>query len=395
MRRIWGLAPNVFFLGLVSLLNDFSSEMIYAVMPAFLVGILGAPPVVLGLIEGFADALSSVLKVFSGRFSDKIGKRKSLAVWGYTLSTATRLFLYLVMNFWQVFVLRAFDRIGKGLRESPRDALLVESVDRHELGKSFGYHRAMDTVGGILGPLAAVALLPILAYNYRSLFLIGFLAGAFAIIAFVFVSEVKNEPSVRVSPRISLKASLDELGREFKMLLLTMFVFGMGVMPITLMLLRAGGLGLDGRTIPLMYLVYSVSAAIFGIPFGKMSDRIGQKKILIWGFVAALCAYIILGVATTPAGIIVGFLVFGLYSAMTDGVGRALVGAIVPHEHLAAGQGFLQASIGISSLVAGVLGGFIWTSFGAPYAFACGAVLMALGLLLFIGLNRRALVRYN
>ncbi len=160
-KKIFGLRRNVFFLGLVSLFNDFSAEMMYSVMPGFLTTVLGAPPVLVGFLEGFADALASVLKIYFGWFSDKIGKRKILAVSGYAVSVSTRWFLSLVGNFWQVFILRSIDRVGKGLRDSPRDALISESVETKELGKSFGYHRAMDTIGATLGPLSAVLILPL------------------------------------------------------------------------------------------------------------------------------------------------------------------------------------------------------------------------------------------
>ncbi|MBI2075581.1 MAG: MFS transporter [Candidatus Harrisonbacteria bacterium] len=156
-NRIFGLRRNVFFLGLVSFFNDFSAEMVYAVMPAFLTTVLGAPPIFLGFMEGFVDAFASTFKIFSGWLSDKVGQRKWFAVSGYTLAVIARSFLSLVGNIWQVFSLRVVDRLGKGLRDSPRDALLSESVERVELGKSFGYHRAMDRAGAILGPIAAIS----------------------------------------------------------------------------------------------------------------------------------------------------------------------------------------------------------------------------------------------
>src|SRR3989338_3419444 len=190
-KRIFGLQKNVFFLGLVSLLNDFSAEMIQSVMPAFLTVVLGVPPVLIGFLEGFADALASILKIYFGWFSDKIGKRKILAVTGYIIAVSTRWFLALVTGFGQVFVLRAIDRVGKGLRDSPRDALISESVESRELGKSFGYHRAMDTIGATLGPLSAVFLLPLILNDYRLLFKIGFVLGILSVLTFVFVKDVK------------------------------------------------------------------------------------------------------------------------------------------------------------------------------------------------------------
>lgn len=386
MKKIFGLASNVFFLGLVSLLNDFSSEMVYSVMPAFLTVVLGAPPVFVGFVEGFSDALASFLKIFSGWFSDRIGKRKILSVIGYSISTSTRFVLSLVSNFWQVFILRAFDRVGKGLRDSPRDALLAESVEKQELGKSFGYHRAMDTVGGTLGPLAAVLLLPLFLGNYRMLFIAAFIFGILSVLTFVFVKDVPR-PKDKPLPKIPFTLSLKNFSREFKIYVLAVFLFGLGVMPISLLLLQSQTNGLNITAIPLMYFVYSLSFVIFAIPFGKLSDKIGERKVLILGFIAAMFAYFVLANFASTIGIIAGFIIFGAYSAMTDGVSRSLASKLVTQDQLASGQGFLNAAVGISSLLSGVAGGAIWTFFGPVSALTYGIAIMAIGLIVFMIYN--------
>lgn len=389
MKRIFGLVPNVFFLGLVSLFNDFSSEMIYSVMPAFLTTVLGAPAIFVGFMEGFADALASFLKIFAGWFSDRLGKRKVISVYGYSLSTATRLFLTLVTNFWQVFILRIIDRVGKGFRDSPRDALISESVPSSEVGKSFGYHRAMDSIGSVLGPLTAVVLLPLLSGNYRQLFLIGFIAGFLAVLTFLFVKDIPKiaKPTVVEPPKLSQIFSLRQFGHSFKYYIAAVFVFGLGVMPISLMVLKSQSFQLGTIGIPLMYLISSASFIVFAIPFGRLSDKIGEKKVLLLGFSMAIISYLILAGASALPSLIVGFTVFGLYSAMTDGVTRALASKLVSQDQLATGQGFLNAAIGISSLLAGVIGGAIWTFLGPTPAFLYSAVMMFIGLLTFIRLN--------
>ncbi len=385
--RIFGLQRNVFFLGLVSLFNDFSAEMVYAVMPVFLTTVLGAPPVFLGFMEGFVDAFASIFKIFSGWLSDKFGMRKRFAVSGYALAVFARSFLAVVGNVWQVFSLRVIDRLGKGLRDSPRDALLSESVEAHELGKSFGYHRAMDRAGAILGPLGAIVLLPFLGGDYRRLFLIAAGLGTLAVFTFFFVREVKTKAEIIPQVPVPFTFSLRSFPREFKLFLFATFVFGLGVMPEALMLLKAKDAGLSLASIPFVYLVYTVSFTVFAIPFGKISDRVGEKKVLIGGFFAAIISYLMLATLQTLPGIMFGFVVFGLYSAMTDGVGRALTSKMVAHAQLATGQGFLQSAVGISALLGGVIGGTLWTIFGAYAAFSYGAALMVIGLLTFLRLN--------
>jgi len=389
MTKILGLVPNVFLLGLVSLFNDLSAEMIYAVMPAFLVGVLGAPPLVLGLIEGVADAVASVLKIISGWFSDRVKKRKVISVSGYGLSILTRLGLTFVTNFFQVFAIRVVDRVGKGVRESPRDALLVESVERSDVGRSFGYLRAMDQVGGILGPAAALILLPIIAYDYRLLFLIGFLVGIFVLISFIFVREPKKSAVRDGTPRPPLSFSLKAFNKNFKHFIAAIFIFGLGAMPISLILLKAQDTSPTGLHIPLMYLIYSVAFAVAAVPFGKLSDRIGERKVMAVGFFLAIVAYLILGRASSLNFIILGFVIFGLYSAMTDGVGRAIVSKLVAPSLLASGEGFLGAALGIASLLAGLAGGWIWTVFGVGTAFLYGAIMMTIGLIVFLTLNHK------
>jgi len=390
-KRIFGLRPNVFWLGLVSLLNDFSAEMMYSVMPAFLTVVFGAPPVFVGFIEGFADALASVLKIYFGWLSDKIGKRKILSVIGYAISVSTRWFLALVGNFWQVFLLRAIDRTGKGLRDSPRDALISESVESRELGKSFGYHRAMDTIGATLGPLTAVFLLPVIMNDYRLLFKISFVVGLLAIITFVFVHDIKKKVTVvpgaaeLVHPPFSF--SLREYSPQFREYILAVFMFGLGFMPIALMLLKSQEVGLNGFSMPLMYFIYNLSFVLFAIPAGKLSDRIGEKRVLALGFGAAIAAYLNLIFFSSVLAVVSGFVILGIYSAATDGIERAFTAKLVPAQKLATGQGFLNAAVGISSLLAGLVGGGIWTQFGSQMALIYGAVMMAIGLGVFIHLN--------
>ncbi len=393
-KKIIGLTPNVFWLGVVSLMNDFSGEMVYSVMPGFLTTVFGAPPILIGFLEGFADALASFLKIYFGWFSDKIKKRKILSVIGYSVSTTTRWFLAFTSNYWQVFFLRAIDRSGKGLRDSPRDALISESVEERDLGRSFGYHRAMDTAGKVLGPLSAIVILPIILNDYRLLFKIAFVFGIFAVMSFFFVkeiggrkSELKNENEVKA---LDFKKifSLKEYTPEFKMFILSIFIFGLGQMPIALTLLKSREVANGSFSIPLMYFITNLAFALFAIPAGKISDKIGERKILVLGFLAAIIGYVNLAVFKNIYFVVFGFVMLGVYSAMTDGIERALTTKLVVRERLAAGQGFLNAAVGISSLLSSLIGGWIWTSFGSAPAFAYGVFMMVVGLFSFINLNK-------
>ncbi len=382
-KRVFGLKKNVFFLGLVSLFNDFSNEMIQSVMPVFMATVLGVPPVAIGAIEGIADAVASFLRILSGWLSDRFGRRKSFAIIGYAISISVRPFYAFASSFSSIVKLRIVDRIGKGFRESPRDALLSESADHSELGKSFGYHRSMDAIGGIMGPATAVILLPFFGGSYQGVFLVAFGIGLLSLFSFFFVSETRKEP---VPAKMSFRFNTDIFreNKEFVYFLSAIFIFGMGTLPITLVLLRPLEAGAMPATIPLMYLVYSLSFVIAAIPFGRLSDKIGERFVIPFGFLMAMSAYFIFALSSSLPLIIMAFTLLGICSAATDGIERALASKLIKPELLATGQGFLHSAIGISSLLSGVLGGLIWTVFGSSYAFIYSAGFSLLGLIFFI-----------
>jgi MFS family permease len=330
--------------------------------------------------------LASILKLFSGWFSDKINRRKLPAVLGYVLSVGIRPFLAVVANFWQVFGLRLVDRVGKGFRDAPRDALISESTPKEELGKAFGYHRMMDTFGATIGPLSAFLILPFLNNDYRSLFLIAFAIGIFSILSFFFVKEVKR-PEGTTLPKFNF--SLFKENKRFTLFVAAIFIFGLGALPVPLLLLRSPEIGLGIGTVPLFYFVYSLSFVLFSMPLGKLSDRIGQRKVIIFGFFAALVAY--LGLAFSGGFIMLGlmFLVLGFYGAATDGIGRALAAKLIDPQLLATGQGFLNAATGLSALLAGVVGGALWNFLNSQAAFIYAAAASFVGLIFFLKLTQK------
>lgn len=382
-EKILGVRRNVFFLGLVSFFNDFSSEMVQSVMPVFLTTVLGAPAFAVGLIEGVADALSSIFKLVSGWLSDKIGKRKKPAVLGYSLSAFTRLFLVFVASFWQVLALRVVDRIGKGVRNSPRDALLVESSPKEELGKSFNFHRMMDTLGATLGPLLGFFIIFNLKDGYRTLFLTAFFLGLLAVGSFIFVKESPIKNRTTEKRKIKLDWAIFREHRKFIFIVGSLFVLGLGALPVGLVLLKAKEIGTIGN-VPLMYFVYSLTFVVVAMPIGKLSDKIGEKSVIAGGFLLAALSYIGLAFANGILPLILFFAVLGIYSACTDGIQRVLAAKYFHGGLVATGQGFLNMALGFSSLGAGIVGGLLWTFGGSFSALIYAAIASFVGLTLFV-----------
>ena len=384
IRKYFGVSRNVFFLGVVSMLNDFSNEMIQTIMPVFLTTALGVPVFVVGVIDGVTDAIASIFKIISGWISDKLKIRKKFAVVGYMLSVSTRPFFILVSNYWHVLFLRSIDRVGKGMRDAPRDALISESVDSSALGKSFGFHRMMDTMGGLLAPLAVFILLPIFYGSYQMIFLISFGVGALSVITFVFVEE-KSHDGEQASPNAP-KFNFSSLknNRRFSLFLFSLFIFGLGTLPVSLLLLRAPSIGISVKYVSLFYFIYYVSFLLAAFPLGRLADSFGKRRTITIGFIAALVSYIAFMFVETFFGLVIAFVLFGIYSAATDGVERALAARLTDEHSLATGQGMLNAAVGLSSLLAGSVGGLLWTYISPQATFVYASTLSFVGIVLFI-----------
>ncbi len=381
--KILGLPRNIFLLGIVSMVNDLSSQMVQSVMPVFITQVLGAPVVVVGIIEGVADAVASILKIVFGWISDQLNRRKLFAVTGYVLSLVTRPLLTLVTGWGQVFSLRVIDRVGKGMRDAPRDALIGESTSPETISRSFGYHRMMDAIGGTAGPLIAFAFLPLVYYSYHSIFLIAFVLGLFAVFMFLFVKEVRR-PETIAAPKFDL--SLLRNNRRFVVFLISVFVFGLGALPLPLIVLRAPEVGLGAASATFFYFVSYFAFVLASIPFGQFADSFGKRKIVSIGFMFALAAYALLITANGFWSLLIPFIFIGFFNGATDGIQRAMVARLVGPEIRATGQGFLNASIGISALLAGVIGGGLWTYVSSQAAFVYAATMSFAGLVLFLTL---------
>jgi MFS family permease len=386
-KRILGFPKNIFFLGFTSLFNDFSSEMVVSVFPAFFISVLKAGAASLGIVDGIAEAASNFFKIYSGNLSDRFQKRKPLIVAGYVLAVATRPFYVFVSTVFGALGLRFTDRIGKGLRDSPRDAVISLSTPKEELGRSFGYHRAMDTTGSILGPLVAYFLLRAFPLHFNTVFLTSFGIGVFAVLTLFFVSDV----AISVVPkRQSIRASFGKFSQQFKIYALAAFVLGVGSVPVVVALLKTQSLHLMIADIPLFYMIYSVSYALFSLPAGKLSDRIGARSVITIGCLLLLASYAIMNDATSGVALAIGFFVFGLFPGLTDGVQRSLAAQLSGVELRGGALGILNAANGFGALVAGIALGYLWQAHGPSAAFLAASGTIFVGLcLLFLSRGPR------
>jgi MFS family permease len=330
-----------------------------------------------------------MLRMFSGWLSDRMGKRKRLAVIGYAVSLVTRVFLIIVTGIWQVFTLRIIDRIGKGVREAPRDALISESVEDKEASRSFGFQRSLDAFGGVVGPLVALLLLPIVHVEYRTFFLIASVLGILALGAFFFVKDHVTAPGLRPQNQLRAVFSMKHFDARFRLYLTSVFMFGLGNMPIALVVLRAQANNCCDESVPQLYFVYAIASWIFSIFAARLALAVGRRNTLVIGFIIAVLSYLVLAGSSTMYVMSIGMVLLGAYSGLTDGIQRAFASKLLANHHLGAGHGLLQSAIGISSLLSGTVGGLVWTALGSTAAFFGGAGLMTLGLVIFLLVDYR------
>ncbi|MFA5954493.1 MAG: MFS transporter [Patescibacteria group bacterium] len=379
-KRIFGLPKNIFFLGLTSFFNDFSSEMVFSVFPAFFTSVLKAGAGALGLVDGIAEGLSNLFKIYSGALSDKFQNRKQLIVIGYTLSVLTRPFYVLTSVVSGALGLRVLDRVGKGLRDAPRDAIISLSSPKEELGRSFGYHRTMDTLGAILGPLVAYFILKNYPLRFSAVFTTAFFVGIIAIGTLFFISDI----ALRTSSRpVSITDVFKKIPPKFKIFLFSIFVLSLGSIPIAILLLKTQSIGLMIADIPLFYMVYNLSYAGFSITAGRVSDKVGAKAVIFVGYAILLVSYLFLYEANTAWVLVASFFILGLFPALTDGVQRSLAAQLTTEELRGGALGLLNAAVGIGALFAGVGGGYLWQVYGSGFAFFAAGVAIVIGLFLF------------
>lgn len=367
-----GIGRNVAALGLVSLFTDAGSEMIYPLLPVFLTATLGLGTASIGLIEGIAESTASLLRLASGWLSDRIGRRKALVLVGYGLSSLTRPLIGLAGAGWHVLLLRFSDRLGKGIRGAPRDALIAAVTPEAYRGKAYGFHRAMDHLGAAIGPLLATGLLVAFAVDYRTLFLLAGIPGFLAVATVLFaVRDVRPAPAARVAGGPApARAPLD---RRVLSLLGCITLFTLGNSSDAFLLLRARDVGLRVEWLPILWFVHHVVKTLAAMPGGAWSDRIGRPRVILIGWCLYALTYV--GMAAASAGwhIWALFVVYGVYFALTEGAERALVADLAPPEARGTAFGAYYLAVGIGALPASLLTGFLWQARGPAAAFGTGA----------------------
>ena len=387
------LGRNVYALGLVSFFTDVSSEMIYPLLPVFLTSVLGASASFIGAIEGLAETTAALLKLASGWWSDRVHRRKPLVVVGYTIASAMRPLIALAQSATQVLLIRVSDRVGKGLRNSPRDALIADSVDPSIRGRAFGFHRGADNFGAVLGSLLAFGVLRLWHVPLRTVFWLAAIPGVIAVLVVVFgVQEVRRGDTTTASESTKAVPKLREpLGQRFWTVLAIIFVFTLGNSTDAFLLLRANQLGVPVAFAPVLWAVLHVVKTASNVPGGALSDRIGRKPTLVAGWVIYAIVYFAFARASATWHAWALFAMYGLYFGLTEGSERALVSDIVPANRRGVAYGWYYLAVGVGAFPASLIFGELWDVRGSSFAFVIGAslALAAAIAIAFVPVKRR------
>jgi MFS family permease len=377
------LPRTVIALGAVSLLTDLSSEMIYPLLPVFLSTALGAGPLAIGAIEGAAESVAALLKLASGWWSDRLPRRKPLVIAGYGIASLVRPLIGLAQSVGQVLAIRLADRVGKGIRGAPRDALIADAVDATQRGRAYGFHRAADHAGAVAGPIVAFALLTWGGVSLRTVFLLAAMPAAAAMI--VLIAGVRESAREPVPATDKTKLDRTGLSRRFWAYLGVLLVFTLGNSTDALLILRANELGVSAAVIPILWAVLHVVKSVSSTPGGVLSDRLGRRPLIVGGWLVYAAVYLGFAYASETWHAWGLFITYGLYFGMTEGVEKALVADLVPARLRGAAFGWYNLTIGLAALPASLLFGGLWQLYGATAAFLTGAglaLVAAMGLTL-------------
>lgn len=395
-RRTSFLTANVIALSIVSLLADLSTEMLQPVLPLFLVASLGASYSIVGLIEGSSDSISSIVKVLSGWYSDKYDRRKPFVVMGYAPTAFLKPILYFAQTPFQVLAIRIPERIGKGFRGAPRDALIAESVDKKNLGKAFGVHRASDTLGAVIGSFLGFVFLVTISGSqsdtYRIIFLISAVPAIISVIvAQVFVKEkallsktVANERSL-IKTKGTLLHGIKSFDKNLRLFILVSSIFAFANFNLAFFILKANEAGVSDANILLLYTLFNVAYAAVSYPFGVISDRIGRDKVVMMGFVAFIATTIGFAIfSSSLINIVILFASLGVYMGIFEGSQKSYISEIANPSYKATALGTIATLTGIITLPSSLVAGMLWDRFGATTTFEFAAMIASIALVLFI-----------
>lgn len=391
-KKIWGVHPNVFFLGLTSFFTDVSSEMIFTLVPLFMANVLGATTALIGLVGGLSDSTEAIFKIFSGRLSDKIHRPKLLTVFGYSLATLAKPFMLLATSWGVVAAVRLGDRVGKGIRVAPRDALVADSVAAGERGRGFGLRQTMDTAGAMLGLILAAIIIYLVQgggvelslKSYRWMVLGGIIPAVLGVLVLViFVREKQRKQPASASQRTEQSTPVPKGGfnTRFKIFLVISAIFMLGNSSDFFVILRAQNLNVPLVQVVLMLVLFNIVYALSALPMGILSDRLGRKRIIIVGWSIYALIYLGFAMATSVWQSWLLFAGYGLYYGAFEGVSRALVADLVPLERRGTAYGLYNGVMSAALLPASLIAGWLWQAVSPAAPFYFGAVLAFVAML--------------
>ena len=375
------IPKGIWVLGFVSLLMDISSEMIHSLLPLFMVTTLGASALTVGLVEGAAEATALIVKVFSGVLSDYLGKRKGLALFGYALGALSKPLFAMAPGMTSVLSARLLDRVGKGIRGAPRDALVADIAPPHLRGAAFGLRQSLDTVGAFLGPLLAVALMLLWHDDFRAVFWVAVVPGLLAVALLWWGVQEPDQPAVVARRNPISRANLARLKPAYWAVVVIGAVFTLARFSEAFLVLKAHATGVPLALVPLVMVAMSAVYAASAYPFGKLSDGFSHRKLLAWGLLVLIAADLVLAMASGWPALLLGVLLWGLHMGMTQGLLAAMVAATAPADLRGTAYGFFNLISGLALLLASGLAGWLWDRFGAAFTFYAGAAFAVLALL--------------
>lgn len=377
------IPKNVFILGVVSLFNDIASEMIYPVVPIFLTTVLQAPVSIVGVIEGIAEGTASIMKFIFGYLSDRAQKRKIFVVVGYSMAALSKILIGLASSWVFVLFARFIDRTGKGLRTSARDSLLLQSANAGNKGFIFGFHRSLDSMGAVIGPIIALILLQIVHGDLRLVFLLAFIPALLSVILLVLaVSEKTKNPITKKA--LPFNFSLKNLNPNFTFFFIVSIIFALGNSSDAFLILRSQNLGLTTTLVVFAYVLYNISQTVFATPAGKIADKIGARTVFAAGLIIFSVVYFFFGIIKSPTLIWILFPIYGLYIAFTDGVSKAYIAEFIQKKESGSYFGLYQMGIALASVTASVIGGLLWTVISPSATFFFGSFMAGLAFIILI-----------